>query len=58
MIHRIRTLPKGELHVHLNGLVERSVIIDLLRSEAAEETAAVDLENALRRNGIRGVRLD
>lgn len=50
MIHRIRTLPKGELHVHLNGLVERSVIIDLLRSEAAEETAAVDLENALRRN--------
>ncbi len=50
MIHRIRTLPKGELHVHLNGLVETSVIIDLLRSEAAEEIAAVNLENALRRN--------
>lgn len=48
-IHEIKSLPKGELHVHLNGLIETTVIIELLRSEAAEEIGTVDLENSLRR---------
>jgi len=50
LIEQIAALPKGELHVHLNGLVETTVLANLLRTEAGAEVHGVDLLKALTRN--------
>lgn len=50
LIHRIASLPKGELHVHLNGLIETTVLADLLRAEASSEIRDIDLQKALTRD--------
>lgn len=49
LIDRIASLPKGELHVHLNGLVETAVLAGLLKTEAGKEVEGIDLQKALTR---------
>lgn len=47
MLENVKGLPKGELHAHFNGLIETSVIIEALKSEATDDIKNIDLTSAL-----------
>lgn len=48
--NKIASMPKGELHVHLNGLIETNVLAELLKIEAKDEIIGINLTKALTRN--------
>jgi adenosine deaminase len=54
LIDHIASLSKGELHVRLNGLVETTVLADLLKAEAGGEIGGIDLQKALTRRSTCG----
>lgn len=49
MEHLTKNMEKGELHVHLNGLVSTRLVIDLLQQQGAEIPDNFDLEKDLTR---------